>query len=181
MEKMKFSPDVLFERRSIRRFASDFTVPESQIRFLLDAAMCAPSARNRQPWHFVVVNDQALSTKISIMHPYAKMLPEASLAIAVCGDSRLETEESYLIQACAAATQNILLAATAAGLGSVWLGIHPRPERVYAMREVLGLPLAIFPVSLVAIGCPNEEKPRNANYRHSRVHVNGWVEKPTDI
>jgi nitroreductase len=82
--------------------------------------------------------------------------------------------ESYLVQACSAATQNILLAAHARGLGAVWLGVHPRKERTEDIRDLLGIPGEIIPVSLISIGYPDEEKPRNRNFKQERVHFNGW-------
>ena len=171
---MRSKAEVLFTRRSIRQYQPGPALGEGQIRFLMDAAMSAPSARNRQPWHFVVVSRPDLLEELSRRHPYAGMLGGAVLAVLVCGDSRLDPEESYLVQACSAATQNLLLAVEAAGLGGVWLGVYPRQERSEAIRELLAIPPEVIPVSLVSIGYPAEKKPRNANYRHDRVHLNVW-------
>ena len=166
--------EILFTRRCIRQYRSGANVSESDIQFLLDAAMSAPSARNRQPWHFVVINSKELLNQLSLAHPYAKMLCNAALAILVCGDTEIEPEEGYLVQACAAATQNILLATEAMGLGAVWLGVHPRQERMEMVSQLLKLPEKITPVALISIGYPSENKPRNANYQQSRVHFNTW-------
>lgn len=173
---MKARAEILFTRRSIRQYQAGPPLEEGQIHFLLDAAMSAPSARNRQPWQFVVVSRKDLLEELSRRHPYAQMLRGAALAVVVCGESRLDPEESYLVQACSAATQNLLLAVEAAGLGGVWLGVHPRKERMKAIRDLLGIPMEVLPVSLVSIGYPAEKKPRNANFRHDRVHWNGWTE-----
>lgn len=167
--------DILFTRRSIRLYKPGSPLTKGQLHFLLDAAMSAPSARNRQPWQFVVVSRKDLLDELSCRHPYAQMLRGAVLAVVVCGDTRLESEESYLVQACSAATQNLLLGVEALGLGGVWLGVHPRKERTEAISELFGIPPEIVPVTLVSIGYPAEKNPRNAHYKHDRVHLNGWT------
>lgn len=172
---MNQQAEILFTRRSIRQYKSGAPLNNEQMHFLLDAAMSAPTARNRQPWQFVVVTRKDLLEELSRRHPYGKMLSGATLAVVVCGDPRLETEESYLVQACSAATQNLLLAVEAMGLGGVWLGVHPRKERMEAISDLLGIPRDIVPIALVSIGYPDEKKPRNANYRHDRVHMNSWT------
>jgi nitroreductase len=173
---MNAKADIIFNRRSIRLYQAGPAIGDETIHFLLDAAMSAPTARNRQPWHFVVVTRKDLLEELSRRHPYGKMLANAAMAVIVCGDPGLEEEESYLVQACSAATQNLLLAVESASLGAVWLGVHPRRERSESIRDLLAIPENIIPVSLVSIGFPAEEKPRNTNYRQSRVHLNGWAE-----
>ena len=117
--------ELIKTRRSIRKFAGKL-LTNKEINLLLEAAMYAPSARNLQPWHFIVVTERTLLDKIMQAHPYAAMLNEAPLAIVVCADENIEKSEGYQAQDCAAATQNILLAAHAMELGSVWLGVFPR-------------------------------------------------------
>jgi len=168
--------DIIFTRRSIRLYRQGPAISDELIYFLLAAAMSAPTARNRQPWHFVVITCRNLLAELSRRHPYAKMLESAAMAVLICGDTNLEETESFIVQNCSAATQNLLLAVESAGLGAVWLGVHPRKERSEAIKDLLGIPKNIIPVSLVSIGYPAEEKPRNANYRQSRVHYNGWQE-----
>ncbi len=163
----------ILTRRSIRRYTSD-PVPPKQVERLLAAAMAAPSAGNEQPWHFVVVRDRALLEAIPRFHPYSAMLKEAPLAILVCGDVTLEKHEGYWVQDCSAATQNLLLAAHAEGLGAVWLGLHPRPEREQGMRDLLALPGNVVPLALVALGHPAEEKGPAARFDPSRVHHDRW-------
>ena len=118
--------------------------------------MAAPSASNRKPWHFVVVAERETLSALAEAHRYAKMLNEAPLCIVPCGDPAIS--DSYWVQDVAAATENILLAATGLGLGAVWCGVHPREERVTAVRRILGLPEGIGPFALIAIGHPAEEK-----------------------
>jgi len=118
----------IFTRRSIRKYTNQ-TITDEQIELLIKAGMYAPSASNQQPWHFIVINKREILNKIRDVHPYAKMLSEAQLAILVCGDHDLELSKGYWVVDCSAATQNILLAAHGMGLGAVWLGVHPREER----------------------------------------------------
>ena len=150
--------DAILKRRSIRRYLGK-SVDKSKIKELLIAGMYAPSARNQQPWHFIVIDERELLEKIMKVHPYASMLSGAAFAILVCGDEDLELSRGYWSVDCAAATQNILLAAHAVGLGAVWLGVYPREERQEGIREIFSLPGHIHPFALVSAGYPAEEKP----------------------
>ena len=149
-------------------------ISDDQLEILLRAAMQAPSARNRQPWHFIVIKDAKVLRQLAIAHPYGKMLAEAGAAFVICGDRNLEPMESYLLQNCSAATQNLLLAAHDLGLGAVWLGLHPRQERINAIRSILKFPDHILPVSLISLGYPDEKKDEQDRYRVDRIHINKW-------
>ena len=165
--------EAILSRRSIRRYTSK-PVPEELIKELLEAAMSAPSASNQQPWQFVIIDDRRILDEIPKFHPYASMLKEAPLAIAVCGDESLATMSGYWVQDCSAATQNILIAANAKGLGAVWLGVYPREERAKTAQKLLGLPEHVVPLCFISIGYPAEEKPPSNRYDESRVHRNRW-------
>ena len=102
--------------------------------------MAAPSAGNQQPWRFIVVRDRATLAQITEWHPYAKMLPSAPVAIIVCGDPGDAKWAVLWTQDCAACTENLLIEAELLGLGAVWLGVHPLPEREAALRGLLGHP-----------------------------------------
>ena len=165
--------DAIFTRRSIRKF-SDEGIDQEAVDSLLRAAMAAPSAGNQQAWHFIVVRDKTTLEAVTGFHPYAKMLPEAALGIVVCGDRSLEKHEGYWVQDCSAASQNILLRATTLGLGSVWLGLYPREDRVEGARELFGIPNSVIPLSIIAIGHAAEEKEAVDRYRADRVHQERW-------
>lgn len=166
--------ETIYKRRSIRRF-TDQAVEEHKVNELLKAAMAAPSGHNFQPWHFVVVSERSMLDELAEVHRYAKMLREATLCIAVCGEETHAGRPNPLwSQDCAAATQNILLAATALGLGSVWLGIYPNSEYCHRVRQILAIPAEITPFSLVALGYPNEMKKPRTQYDESKVHYNSW-------
>ena len=107
-------------------------------------------------------------------HTGCKMLRQAPLAITVCGDFRLEESVDYLALNCAAATENILLAAHSFGLGAVWLGIYPRKKRINDLRQLLNLPEDIIPISLVAIGHIKEPKDQLNRFNSDKIHYNYW-------
>jgi nitroreductase len=161
----------IFDRRSIRKYTAE-PVSEADIKTLLEAAMAAPSAANRKPWHFIVVTERQTLDRLAEAHPHGKMLFEATLCIAVCGD--LTTSERFWVQDCSAATENLLLAATALSLGAVWLGVYPREDRIAAVRQVLGIPETIVPLNLISIGHPAEEKEPRTQYDEARVHRERW-------
>ncbi len=161
----------LLSRRSIRKYTGK-SIPEDLIKILLDAGMHAPSARNLQPWHFVVIHEREMLNKLAMAHPYAKMLEQAGLAILVGGDRNIQEMDGYIVQDCSAATQNIMLAAHASGLGSVWLGMYPREKRMADISKLLNLPEHILPVSLISIGYPDEHKESPDRYKSDRIHYN---------
>ena len=165
--------EAIYTRRSIREY-TDAKVPDEIIIEIIKAAMYAPSARNYQPWHFVVITDREILHKIPTVHPYAEMLYKAPLAILVCGDLVLENNEKYIAVDCSAATQNLLLAAHDFGLGAVWLGLYPRTDRMAGLSKTSKLPENIIPVSLVSVGYPAEEKPEENRFQESRIHRNLW-------
>ena len=169
METLK----TIFTRRSIRHFTNK-PIGRNLVGDILKAAMYAPSARNYQPWHFIVVDEKSTLLKIPGVHPYAEMCKEAALAILVCGDTIIEQTTEYITLDCAAASQNILLAAHSLGLGSVWLGVYPKEERMKGMIDLFGLPENIIPISLIVLGYPAEHREVDDRFIPSRVHYNGW-------
>jgi len=166
--------EALFSRRSIRKYTAE-EVGEDTLKEILEAAMSAPSAGNQQSWHFVVINDRKILDQVPSFHPHSLMLREAPVAILVCGDTTLEKHVGYWVQDCAAATENLLLAIHAKGLGAVWLGIFPREERVEGLRKLLGIPDHVIPLSLIPVGHPAESKPpRPDRYSATKIHYNKW-------
>jgi nitroreductase len=161
-------------RRSIRRYL-DQPVDPALVEQLLVAAMQSPSARNQQPWHFVVIDDRALLDQIPGFMPNAAMVAGAPMAILLCADLKLEKSEGYWVVDCAAATENMLLAAHGLGLGACWCGVYPRENRMEALHELLGLPENVEAHSLVVIGHPAEQVRAEHRYRTDRVHRNGWA------
>ncbi len=102
------------------------------------------------------------------------MLTMATLAVTVCGDAKGQSREGYWVQDCSAATENLLLAAHALGLGAVWLGVHPREDRVVGVRKILNIPDQITPLCVISVGYPAEPSGRVDRYREERVHRDRW-------
>ena len=163
----------IFERRSIRKY-KDKEVEEEKMQKLLEAAVAAPSAGNEQPWHFIVIKDREKLDHLAEIHPYAKMLKEAPLAIAVCADLNKQRHQGFWVQDCSAATQNILLEAVSLNLGSVWIGCHPAEEREKVVSEYLEVPADFKTLSLIAVGYPDEEKGRVDRLSDEIIHYDKW-------
>jgi nitroreductase len=165
--------EAILSRRSIRKYTSD-PVTDQQIDILMQAAMAAPSSGNARPWHFIVIHKHETMEEIARCHPYAGMLPQANAAILVCADEKLENHPGRWPQDCAAATENILLAAHAQGLGAVWIGLFPEIERLSVIKKLFDLPDTVHPLSLVALGCPNEKKLPPHRFKPERIHQERW-------
>jgi nitroreductase len=165
--------DALFTRRSIRRY-SEKKVDDASVDKILWAAMYAPSAVNNQPWHFIVFDDRNTYASILEVHPNAGALAEAQKAILVCYDRTLQHDEGYGVIDCSAATQNILLAAHAIGIGSCWIGICPRQNRMEVMQKIFDLPEKIIPFALISLGYPAESKSQPNRFNPDRIHHANW-------
>lgn len=165
----------IFARRSIRAYKED-DIPDEMIKDLLEAAMAAPSAVAKDPWHFIVIQQKAGLAKIADGLPNGQMLRQAAVGIVVCGDiDKAHGQlESYMLQDCSAAIENILLAASQLGLGACWLGIHPREERIDHMRRLFDLPRNIIPISAIAVGWPAENSEPRTRYDEKLVHTERW-------
>jgi len=165
--------EAIMTRRSIRAYTPK-PVGEELIQQLLAAAMSAPSASNRQPWHFLVITERRQLDALTAILPYGQMLKQAPLAIVVCGDRERQPMDGYWVQDCSAATENILLAAHATGLGAVWLGVYPREERIQELTRLLGLPEQVSPLAVLSIGYPAEHKEPARRFDESRIHRDRW-------
>lgn len=166
--------EAILTRRSIRQYTPQ-AVAEQVVQELLAAAMQAPSAGNQQPWHFVVVTGREERLALAGVLPHGQMLKTAPLGIAVCGDVESLRHPGFWVQDCSAATQNLLVAAHALGLGGVWLGVYPIEERVQGVQRVLGLPAQVVPLCVLALGYPAAKpEPAASRYHEARVHHNRW-------
>ena len=163
----------ILNRRSIRKYSGKH-ISDEQLELLLKAAMYAPSAVNKQPWHFIIFRDEEIRKKIVEFHPNASMLLKAEAGILVCYDEDLQHDIGYGQVDCSAATQNILLAAHALGLGAVWVGIYPRQNRIDSTHYLFSLPANIKPFSMVSIGYPAEKKPFPERFKKERIHYEKW-------
>ncbi|MEN6572643.1 MAG: nitroreductase family protein [Anaerolineaceae bacterium] len=167
---MTESLDFIFKRRSIRKF-TDRPISEEDLTLLLQAGMAAPTAMNVRPWEFVVVTDREIIQQLRDSLVFGKHDPAA--VIAVCGNTRFSNAKAanrFWVQDCSAAMENILLAATALGFGSVWVGVHPVTLFVKRVSEVLNLPASITPLGLIYLGYPAEQKEPRTQYDARKVH-----------
>lgn len=163
-------------RTSIRAY-QDKKVEKEKVDKMLRAGMAAPTAMNKQPWHFVVVDSRQVLDALSAANPHATMLKEAPLAIVVCGDMDKTIDgggKDFWIQDCSAVTENILLAAHAMGLGAVWTGVYPAEDRCQAISKVLGLPETIIPLSCIVIGYPGENPQPKDKFKEDNISYNRY-------
>lgn len=165
--------DCIMSRKSVRKFDSR-TVSAETIETILKAGMAAPSAMNKQPWKFVVVQDKQMLKTIADSMPNIRTAT-APMAIIVCGDMSKTLDgvaREFWVQDCSAATQNILLAAHSMGLGAVWNGLYPDLPRCKFISNLLQIDNRYIPLCVVPIGYPaenpevkNKWKPENVIYK----------------
>ncbi len=168
--------DALLTRVSVRYFTTE-KPSEEQINLILRAGMAAPTAVNKQPWAFIVVDEPELLKEIGERLPNSRVQNDAQVAIVVCGDmsKALEGEvRDFWIQDASAATENILLAVHALGLGAVWTGLIPSVERSNVAREILNVPEHLVPFCIIPIGYPAEQPQVKDKFKEENIHYNKW-------
>ena len=165
----------IFNRKSVRSFTSE-PVSEEHIEAMLKAAMAAPTAVNYQPWRFVVITDRAQLDAMAEVLPYARMLKQAPLAIIVCGETTWfeGRENPYWQQDCSAATENLLLAAEALGLGAVWTGVYPNMDLAKPLGEFLSLPETVQPLCAIPIGHHDGTTQPRDKWKPENIHYGKW-------
>ncbi len=176
-EKMdgKSIMEVIHRRSSIRSY-TDQPVDKEILETLVRAGMAAPSAMNKQPWQFIIIDDAALLQELGEI-PTSGMVKKAPAAILVCGDMQKAGEgwlQEYWIQDCSAASQNILLAVTQLGLGAVWTSVYPAPERIKKVSELLNLPEHIIPLNIIPVGYPSRDEQPKDKWKPENVRWNRW-------
>ena len=165
--------NIIFKRRSIRRFETRSVEPE-RVERILKAGMQAPSAHNLQPWEFLVITEQEKRDAVSKMSPWAGMVAKAPVTIIVIGHQENKDMEKYLPQDLGACTENILLQIAAEGLGGCWMGFYPDEDRVNSVRKYFNLPEDRIPFSVIALGYSPDENRFVDRSDMSRVHYNRW-------
>ena len=162
--------DVIFKRRSIRVY-QEKEISRDTLKLLLQAAMAAPSAKNGRPWEFIAITEKDILDKFRARLKYGNH--NAPAAIAVLANLKIAQSDysiRFWVQDCSAAVENILIAATGLGLGTVWIGSYPQEDVIKIEQEILGIPESIVPLALIYVGYPGEEKPARTQYEESRVH-----------
>lgn len=169
MLKMNF----IFDRASVREF-SDMELNVPVVENLIKAGMQAPSAKNSQPWEFIVVTDEEDFEAVSKMSPFAKPAANAKKLIITLANLDVLKEsdtEEWFQQSLAACNENILLEAVKEGVGAVWLGFYPNQERIDALRDYFEIPDSVVPFSVIALGYPKEKPVARKNYKAEKIHV----------
>ncbi len=163
----------IMTRTSIRQY-KDQPVEQEKIDIMLKAAMAAPTAVNLQPWHFIVITDKQTIGLLSGRQP-----TNAPLLIALCGDTDKTTMPDgksklpdFWVQDVSAATENLLLAAHALGLGAVWTGVYPITERTAEVANVLNCPSNIIPLAVVRVGYPDEAPEPKNKFKEENISYN---------
>ena len=166
--------DNIATRTSVRDYEAR-PVEKEKIEKMLRAAMAAPTAMNKQPWHFVVVDQRNVLDALAGANPYAKMLKKAPLAIVVCGNTDKMIEgggRDFWIQDASAATENLLLAAHAMRLGAVWTGAYPSEERCISISKVLSLSDNLIPLNMIVVGYPAEQPQPKQKFKEENISYN---------
>ena len=166
----------IMTRTSVRAYSGQ-EVENEKIDTLLRAAMAAPTAGNKQPWRFVVINDKAILNAIGTNFKTMTMAKEASVAVVMCGDTTATFKgdaQDYWIEDVSASSENLLLAAHAMGLGAVWCGIYPQMDRVREFSQMLNLPGNIIPMACICIGYPAGETTPKDKWKPEYIHYNSW-------
>lgn len=163
----------IMTRTSIRKY-KDQPVEQEKIDIMLKAAMAAPTAVNLQPWHFIVITDKETIGKLAGQQP-----TNAPLMIALCGDMDKTTMPDssdklpdFWVEDVSAATENLLLAAHAQGLGAVWTAAYPAMDRAEEIAKVLECPKNIVPVAVVRVGYPDESPKPKDKFKEENISYN---------
>lgn len=151
-------------RRSVRRFTGE-PVPREKLELLLKAAMSAPSARNRQPWEFLVLTEREKIREVCLAHPYARFGVDAGAVILPLGKPQ---GNPYFFQDLAAAVENLLLAAANLGLGATWCGMDEKRQE--NLRPILGIPEDYWIFAVIPVGIPAERPEPRTQYDPAKVH-----------
>lgn len=160
----------IFARKSVRKFLPK-PVEKEKTELLLKAGMAAPTGKDVRPWEFIVITDRAVLDSMAAALPYAKMLKEAPMAIVVCGDTE---KSSYWYLDCSAATENILLAAEALGLGAVWTATYPYQDRMEVIKKYTNLPEQIASLCIIPVGYPAVPHSAKNKWNEAKVHYEKW-------
>ena len=179
-EKMEnATTKTIFNRKSVRNYVETTVSPET-LEFLVRAGMAAPTAMDRRPWEFIIINDKAIVKKLNDALPHAKMAEKAGQAIVVAGNIEKQAggkDATFWIMDCSAAVENILLAAESLGLGTVWTAVYPAADRLKPVIEILGLPSNIVPLAFIPVGKPDGSDKPKEKFDKEKIHWNHWSNK----
>jgi nitroreductase len=162
-------------RKSVRHFTGD-AVSKDDLKKILEAGMCAPTAVNKQPWSFIAVTDRKTLDELADKLPSAKMLLQAGAAIIICAipEKAYDKFTEFAVIDCTLAGENILLAVESLGLGGLWTAAYPDNDRMSTVRKILNIPENIIPLCVMPIGKPTgEDKPKD-KFDERNIHWDMW-------
>ncbi len=170
--------DCIMTRASVRSYTGE-QIDDSIVNKILRAGMAAPTAANKQPWQFIVVNEQNLKDSITAAFEYTKMVENCSFAVVVCGNMNKILKEDmpdggFWVEDCSAASENMLIAAHALGVGGVWCGIYPLKDREARLRSILNLPDNLTPLNVMAFGYPAQPVAPKDKWVPAKIHYNAY-------
>lgn len=167
--------EALFTRRSVRKFTGE-PLPAQILEQIITAGMCAPSAHNKSPWHFLTVEDEARRLTLRPLCKWWQMLDQTGVVVAVCADPALGIgmPAEYQVDDCAAACENMLLATHALGYGGVWLGLCEASPYAVPVKELLGIPSEMRIMGMLALGVPSEPARDLDKQRPAQWHKGAW-------
>ncbi len=160
-------------RQSIRKFTSE-PISEEILNTILSAGLYAPTAKNKRPYHFIVIRDQQLLSELAQDNSNVAMIKSAPCSIVVCGDKNIEGIKEFLYEDCSAATQNMLLSIHGLGLGGVWCGVVANSDWRKLLIDKLELPLKLEPIAVIAFGWPDEAKELCSRWDSGKIHYDKW-------
>ncbi len=164
--------DIILNRCSVRRYTEKEIVAED-LNKIIRAGFAAPCSHDTRCWHFVVLDDREIMKSIGENMNYAHMIQYADKAIVVCADKE-KSPYGWMLD-CAAATENILLAAESLGIGSCWTAVYPYKDREETARKYLSsIPEDIEIFCIIPLGYPAKEKNVKNKYDETKIHYNKW-------
>ena len=158
----------IFTRVSIRKYQPRPVEPE-KLTAILRAAMAAPSAGNQQPWEFYVITNPELIAQLSTVSPYSGCAKGAPVVIVSAYREKLWAP-MYAEIDMSIAMENLWLACEEQGLGGVWMGIAPQPERMEAVEQLVGIPEGLRAFAIFPLGYPAEERQQQDRFDENRIH-----------
>ncbi len=178
MSRKKVLQDAVFvirNRKSVRDYTGQ-VIDRETLHTILRAGMAAPTAVNMQPWSFIAVTDREILMELCEALPYAKMLDRAGAAVVVCAirGKAYEKRFEFAVIDCTCASENILLAAEALGLGAVWTAAYPYDDRMEVVRKILNIPEEVTPLNVIAVGYPAGENKPVDKYSPGNIHWERW-------
>jgi nitroreductase len=176
LAQVKDTLTTIHSRKSVRHYTGQ-PVSKKDLETLVKAGMAAPTAMDKRPWAFVIVTDQGILAKLAQGLPNSKMIVQARSAIVVCGVLAKAPEgeaKEFWVQDCSAASENILLAAEAMGLGAVWTGMYPSQQRIDYVQGVLGISRDVWPLNVIAVGYPTGEDRPKDKFDPANIHWDKW-------